>query len=93
MALPVEPDWHPAEATTLVAAPPARLPWALAQLADLSALRSSGGYALLTGESPGSAALALLEPTQPHPIRGLWLYVSPRVPHTWPLRGDLPPTA
>ena len=76
-----------------MAALPARLPWALAQLADLSALRSSGGYALLTGESPGSAALALLDPRQPHPIRGLWLYVSPRVPHTWPLRGDLPPTA
>ena len=54
-----QPDWHPAEATTLLAAPPARLPWALAQLADLSALRSSGGYALLTGESTGSAALAL----------------------------------
>ena len=26
VALPVEPDWHPAEATTLLAAPPARLP-------------------------------------------------------------------
>ena len=67
VALPVEPDWHPAEATTLVAAPPARLPWTLAQLADLSALRSSGGYALLTGESPGSAALARAYAATPDP--------------------------
>ena len=93
MALPAEPDWHPAEATTLLAAPPTRLPWVQAQLAELTALRSSGGYALLTGEPPGSAALVLFEPMQPHPIRDLWLYVSPGVPHAWPLRGELPPTA
>ena len=93
VALPVKPDWHPAETTTLLAAPPARLPWAPAQLADLSALSSSGGYALLTGELPESAALALLEPMKPHPIRGLSPYVSPGVPHAWPLRGNLPPKA
>ena len=93
MALPIEPDWHPAETTTLVAAPPARLPWVQAQLAELTALRSSGGYDLLTGESPGSAALALFEPMQQHPIRGPWLYVSPGVLHAWPLRGELPPTS
>ena len=93
VALPVEPDRHPEEATTVLAAPRTRLPWLQAQLAELTALRSPGGYALLTREPPGSAALVLFELMQPHPIRNLWLYVSPGEPHASPLRAELPPTA
>ena len=80
LALLVEPGStgrHPAEATTLLAVPPTHVPWIQPSLAELRALRSSGGYALLTGEPPGSAALILLEPMQPHLIQDLWLYVSP----------------
>ena len=46
----------------MLGAPPARLPWIQARLAELTVMLSYGGYALLMGEPPGSAAVVPFEP-------------------------------